>query len=79
MALSHEQVRQLLKRIKHTREVEMSCLECLDELDRYTQRILDATPLNDVLDKVREHLETCPCCAGQFKLVMETLRAIEEP
>ena len=79
MALSHEQVRQLFKRIEQTRDVEMSCPECLDELDKYTQRILDATPLNEVLDKVREHLKTCPGCAGQFKLVMETLRAIEEP
>lgn len=56
----------------------MSCPECLDELDTYTQRILDGTPIDGLLASVREHLEACPCCTGQFNLVLETLQAIEE-
>jgi hypothetical protein len=64
--------------IEQTREVEMTCPECLDELDKYTQRILDGTPLDGLLDRVREHLEACPWCHDQFKLVLETLEAIEE-
>jgi hypothetical protein len=78
MALSSEQVGRLLKMIQQTREVEMTCPECLDELDKYTQRILDGEPIDGVLARVREHLEACPCCTGQFKLVLETLQAIEE-
>jgi len=27
---------------------------------------------------VREHLEACPCCTGQFNLVLDTLQSIEE-
>ena len=64
--------------IRQTREVELTCPECLDELDKYTQSILDGMPIDGVLDRVREHLEACPCCTGQFKLVLETLKAIEE-
>ena len=56
----------------------MTCPECLDELDKYTQRILDGMPIDGVLESVREHLEACPCCTGQFNLVLETLQAIEE-
>jgi hypothetical protein len=78
MALNAEQVDRLLKMIQQTREVELTCPECLDELDKYTQSILDATPLEGLLDLVREHLEACPCCTGQFKLALETLEAIEE-
>ena len=78
MALSSQQVDRLLKKIQQTREVEMTCPECLDELDKYTQRILDGTPIEGVLESVREHLEDCPCCTGQFNLVMETLQSIEE-
>lgn len=77
MALTSEQIDRLLKKIQQTREVEITCPECLDELDRYTQKILDSMPIDGLLDSVREHLEACPCCTGQFTLVLETLQAIE--
>lgn len=78
MALTPEQIDRLLTMIKQTREVEMSCPECLDELDKYTQRMLDGAPIDGVLVNVRDHLEACRCCTGQFQLVMETLQAIED-
>ena len=78
MALNSEQVNHLLTMLRQTREVELTCPECLDELDTYTQSILDGQPLEGVLERVREHLEACPCCTGQFTLVLETLKAIEE-
>lgn len=78
MALNPEQVDRLLKMIRQTREVELTCPQCLDELDKYAQNILDATPVDGVLGLVREHLEACPCCTGQYTLVLETLKAIEE-
>jgi len=78
MALTPEQVDRLLQMIRQTRETELTCPECLDELDRYTQRTLDDTPIEGLLQRVREHLEACPCCDRQFQLVLETLKAIEE-
>ena len=78
MALNSEQVGRLLTKIRQTREVELTCPECLDELDKYTQSILDRMPIDEVLEPVREHLEDCPCCTNQFKLVLETLKAIEK-
>jgi hypothetical protein len=78
MALSSQQIDRLIKKIQQTREVEMTCPECLDELDKYTQRILDGIPIDGVLVSVREHLEACPCCTGQLHLVLDTLQSIEE-
>jgi len=78
MTLRSEQVASLLKMIQQTRELELTCPECLDELDRYAQRILDGTPIDGVLARVREHLEACSFCDDQFRLVLETLKAIEE-
>jgi hypothetical protein len=78
MALSSQQVDRLLKKIQQTREVEMTCPECLDELDKYTQRILDGMPIDGVLVSVHEHLEACPCCTGQLNLVLDTLQSIED-
>jgi hypothetical protein len=77
MALNSEQVGQLLKMIQQTKEVELTCPECLDELDKYTQSIQDGMPIDGVLFRVRKHLEACACCTGQYNLVLETLKAIE--
>jgi len=78
MALTSEQVGRLLKKLQQTKAVEMSCPECLDELDKYTQKVLDHLPIDRSLEGVREHLAACPCCNDQFNLVLETLQAIEE-
>jgi hypothetical protein len=78
MALDPEQISQLLKMIEQTREVELTCVECLDELDRYAQGMLDGMPIEGALVHVREHLEACPPCEEQFKLILETITAIAE-
>ena len=78
MALNSEQIVRLLKMIRQTQEVELTCPECLDELDKYTQGILDGAPIEGVLERVREHLEACPCCNDQYQLVLETLKSIED-
>jgi hypothetical protein len=78
MALKPEQVDQLLKMIEQTRDVELTCPECLDELDRYVQRLRDGLPIDGVLERVREHLEACPFCNDECKLVLDTLKAIDE-
>jgi hypothetical protein len=78
MTLNSEQVDRLLTMIRHTRDVELTCPECLDELHKYTQRILDDTPIEAALEPVQEHLEACPCCTNQFELVLETLKVIDE-
>lgn len=77
MALNSEQISRLVAKLQKTRDVEMTCPECLDELDRYVQSTLDRAPLEGVLEHVREHLEACPCCSSQLNLVLATLEAID--
>ncbi len=77
MALTPEQVGRLLKMLRQTQDVELTCPECVDELDKYAQRILDGSPIDGALDRVREHLEACAFCDEEFKLVLATLDALE--
>jgi uncharacterized protein with PIN domain len=77
MALNREQVNQLLSMIKNTRDVEITCPECLDELDRYVQSSVEGAPIEGMLARVQEHLEACPFCSMELSLVLDTLKAIE--
>ena len=78
MALNRDQVERLLSMIQKTRDEEMTCPECLDELGWYVQSGFDGTPIEGTLARVREHLEACRCCSTQFNLVLETLKALED-
>jgi hypothetical protein len=76
MAMKPEQIDRLLSMIKKTREMEITCPECLDQLDWYIQSDADGAPIEGVLERVREHLDDCPCCSMQLNLVLETLKAM---
>lgn len=76
MAINSQQLNELLKMLQQTREIELTCPECLDELDRYTQSLLDGAPIEGLLTLVHQHLALCPQCNDQFKLILETLEAM---
>jgi hypothetical protein len=78
MALKPEQIDRLLSMIKKTREVEMTCPECLDQLDWYIQSDADGAPIKGVLEHVREHLDACPCCSMQLNLVLDMLKMMND-
>ena len=78
MALNREQVGWLLKMLRNTHEVELSCPECAAELDKYAQAILDGKTIEEDLQLVREHLESCSGCDDEFQLILETLDAMDE-
>lgn len=78
MSLNPEQVGWLLKMIQHTREVELSCPECAATFDLYAQKLLDGAPIDGVLTQVKAHLDACSPCADEFRLILDTIAAIDE-
>lgn len=78
MALNSEQVGWLLKMLQNTHEVELSCPQCVEQLDLYAQKIMDGEPIEGVLELVRQHLEACSGCDDEFHLIRETIKAIDE-
>jgi Zn finger protein HypA/HybF involved in hydrogenase expression len=78
MALNPEQIAELLKMIRETEEVELSCPDCLDALDVYIQSVQDSKPIEGLLERVRDHLAGCPFCKSEYDLIVETLNSMEE-
>ena len=79
MALTPDQVSGLLKMVELTQDVELSCPECVALLDQYVQRVLDQTPVDGELERVRSHLADCPFCDEECKLILEAIRSIDDP
>ena len=46
---------------------ELTCEQCIDELDRYVELTLAGEPADQRIPGMRAHLEGCPACAEDFR------------
>ncbi|HET7479889.1 MAG TPA: hypothetical protein VFJ72_10300 [Rubrobacteraceae bacterium] len=68
----------LIGEIAETREVEIGCDECFEQLDRFVNMKLSGLDPGQALPLVQEHLEICGECRDEFEAFMAALRATEE-
>ena len=60
----------LLKSALATEDYEISCEECFDVLDLYTDLILEGTDPDEILPLVTQHLKQCNCCTNELEAMM---------
>jgi predicted anti-sigma-YlaC factor YlaD len=61
-----------------TRERELSCDECLEELDRFAEITLAGKDAASAIPLVQDHLNRCRDCREEFEALLEALRAQTE-
>jgi hypothetical protein len=69
----------LIKEIAETREVEIGCDECFEQVDRFVEMKLSGLDAAQAMPLVQEHLEICGECRDEFEALLMALRATEEP
>lgn len=79
MALRNEQVVTLMKFVASVTPDQLTCDGCLEHVPELAESQLGDVPLTDVLERVQNHLDNCPCCAGEYQTFLEALQAIEDP
>ena len=75
--LDRETLRRLVRGVAHTRDREIGCDTCLEELDRFTEATLVGKSLDDALELVRDHLSRCVMCREEYEALVDALRAVE--
>ncbi len=68
----------LLREIAETREVEIGCDECFEQLDRFVEMELSGLNTAQAMPLVQDHLEICGECREEFEALLLALRATEE-
>jgi hypothetical protein len=68
----------LIGEIAETREVEIGCDECFEQLDRFVEMRLTGLNAARAMPLVQEHLEICGECREEFGALLAALRAAEE-
>ncbi len=77
MHWSPEQIRQLLERVRATRERELDCGECLEQLAPFAERELAGLAIPAALEAVKHHLDTCGDCREEYESLLAALRVLE--
>ncbi len=70
--------RMLVREIAETREVEIGCDECFEQVDRFAEMKLSGLAPGRAMTLVREHLEICGECREEFEALLAALEATKE-
>ena len=70
--------RMLLREIAETREVEIGCDECFEQVDRFVEMELSGLNTSQGMPLVREPLEICGEGREEFEALLLALGATEE-
>jgi hypothetical protein len=76
MKLSSEIIRKMMSSVKSTRDQELTCGHCYDELDHFIEMNLHGKNAADAMPLVKEHLDRCEACREEYEVLLEAIQAM---
>lgn len=77
MPLSLQQVHELLEAIRATRDRELTCGECWEQVAELAERATAGKPIPEALASVEQHLDDCRECRQEYEALLRALQALE--
>ena len=77
MSLDKTQVANLLQFVASVSPDTLDCDGCFEQVPELVESQLGDVPLTDVLLKVQNHLDNCPCCAKEYESFLTAMQEIE--
>jgi hypothetical protein len=77
--LNPDDLDRLVRAIATTREDEIGCDECLEQMDRFVEMKLSGLDAAAAMPLVQDHLDKCGHCREEFEALLTALHAIEAP
>ena len=73
--LKRGDVVKLVRVVAETRETEIGCDECSEQLDSFAELRLSGVEASSVMPLVGDHLNKCEDCRGTFEALLKALRS----
>lgn len=73
--LTTAQVSELLRQIEHTREHEVDCGTCIENIGEFAEKKIVGADLDTVLVSIEHHLSLCPECTEEYEALKKILEA----
>ena len=78
MPLTATQIKQLLELVSTTQDDCLDCAGCFDHIAEFAESELLGQPLNEALQTVKIHLESCHCCLLEYEALRDALQGMDE-
>lgn len=68
-------------RVKDTRDSEISCSECLEQVSQYVNLEISGTNATEKMPELKQHLDQCLVCFEEYQLIhqLAELEAQNQP
>ena len=76
MKLSSEVIQKMMEAVKMTRDHELDCGHCYDEIDQFVELELSGKNAAEVMPLVQEHLDLCGACREEYQALLDALKAV---
>ncbi|NQS91380.1 MAG: hypothetical protein HQ574_03140 [Chloroflexi bacterium] len=76
MQLSSETIRKMMSSVKSTRDEELTCGHCYDELDQFIEMKLSGKNAEEAMPLVQAHLDLCADCREEYEVLLEAIQAL---
>jgi hypothetical protein len=76
MELTKETIRKMMQSVKSTRDQELTCGHCYEELDRFIEMKLHKKNPEEAMPLVKDHLDRCQACREEYEVLLEALEAM---
>jgi hypothetical protein len=77
MSLSNEEIAELLRQIRLTRDEEIDCERCLALVGEFAERELAGRSVPAGLEAVAHHLSICVECCEEYEALLQALKAMD--
>ncbi len=73
--LKRDDVVKLVRVVAETREIEIGCEECFEQLDSFAEAELSRVDTSAAMPLVRDHLDMCADCHSTFEALRTAVRS----
>jgi len=73
--LTPDVLKKMVRGIAQTRDEEITCEECFEQVDAFAEMVLAGKPAAEAMPLVEHHLSMCADCRAEFEALLDALRA----
>jgi hypothetical protein len=69
-------LKRMVRGISLTREHEIGCDDCYEQIDRFVDLVLAGKDAAQAMPLVQDHLDRCANCRAEFEALLEVVRSL---
>ncbi|MFZ5829419.1 MAG: hypothetical protein ACOY3P_04995 [Planctomycetota bacterium] len=76
MAISREELANLMRLVAHTRDREIDCDQCLMKVSEFAEQQLSNRPLPEAMRAIEQHFAVCGECREEYELLLAAMKEL---